>query len=87
MNVTFITAALVYVLKVTAVSGLSYGYYRLFLRNRVFHQYNRYYLLGAMLASLILPLIPLPALYPFPVIMRSAIFDGAVHADHAGQLE
>jgi hypothetical protein len=42
MNALLISGALAYLLKVTAVSGLSYGYYRLFLRNRVFHQYNRY---------------------------------------------
>jgi hypothetical protein len=51
---------LTYPLKVTLISGLLYGYYWLFLRNRRFHGYNRAFLLGITLLSPILPLIPLP---------------------------
>lgn len=46
-----------YLLKVTLVSGLLYGYYLVALRNKKFHQYNRFYLLLAVLLSLIIPLI------------------------------
>ncbi|MBS1664334.1 MAG: N-acetylmuramoyl-L-alanine amidase [Bacteroidetes bacterium] len=52
---------LLYLSKVTLLSGLLYGYYRLFLRNRFFHLYNRWFLIGIPLAALILPLVPLPS--------------------------
>jgi len=45
----------VYLFKVTISSAALLGYYWLFLRNRVFHQYNRFYLLTAVFVSLILP--------------------------------
>lgn len=59
MTAVVIIAAL-YLVKTLVVSAFLFGYYRLFLRDRLFHQYNRFYLLGATLASLILPLIHLP---------------------------
>jgi TonB-dependent SusC/RagA subfamily outer membrane receptor len=46
-----------YLLKVIICSGVLVGYYWLFLRNRVFHQYNRFYLLAAVLLSITLPLV------------------------------
>ncbi|MBA2249235.1 MAG: N-acetylmuramoyl-L-alanine amidase [Chitinophagaceae bacterium] len=46
-----------YVLKVIICSGILYGYYLLTLRNKMFHKWNRFYLLAAMLLSLIAPLI------------------------------
>ena len=49
-----------YLLKVTLVSGLLYGYYRWFLRDRRFHQFNRCFLLGIPLLSLAIPFINLP---------------------------
>ncbi|OLY92450.1 Signal transducer regulating beta-lactamase production, contains metallopeptidase domain [Cnuella takakiae] len=58
-----ITLAL-YLLKVSLCSGLLYGYYYLWLRNQVFHQYNRFYLLGSVAASLLFPLVSLPAFLP-----------------------
>lgn len=36
-------------------SAVMFGYYHLVLRNRTFHHYNRYYLLAAVLISLLLP--------------------------------
>lgn len=53
-------ALAIYLLKVSACSGLLYGYYYLALRNRVFHQYNRFYLLAAVGASLLFPFLSLP---------------------------
>jgi len=46
-----------YLLKVIACSGILYGYYWLLLRNKVFHKYNRFYLMAAVVLSLLLPLI------------------------------
>ncbi len=46
-----------YMLKVMICSGILFGYYWFFLRNKIFHQYNRFYLLAAMSLSLLLPLL------------------------------
>ena len=46
-----------YLLKVIICSGILFGYYWFMLRNKIFHQYNRFYLLAAVLLSLALPLI------------------------------
>ncbi len=46
-----------YILKAIICSGILFGYYWLFLRNKVFHQYNRFYLLSAIALSLLLPLV------------------------------
>jgi N-acetylmuramoyl-L-alanine amidase len=51
---------LVYFGQVILVSGILYGYYYFFLRNKQFHQYNRFYLLAASLLSLLIPLIRIP---------------------------
>lgn len=46
-----------YLLKVIICSGVLTAYYWLALRNRIFHQWNRFYLLVAVLLSLTLPLV------------------------------
>ena len=46
-----------YLLKVIICSGILYGYYWLLLRNKIFHGYNRFYLLATVLLSLLLPLL------------------------------
>lgn len=46
-----------YLLKVTLVSGLLFAWYLIALRNKRFHQYNRFYLLFVVALSLIIPLI------------------------------
>lgn len=51
---------LAYLLKMIICSGLFTGYYWLFLRNRRFHQYNRFYLLCTLLLPLVLPLVKIP---------------------------
>ncbi len=48
---------LFYVLQVVLCSGILYGYYLLMLRNKKFHQYNRFYLLLVVLLSFIIPLL------------------------------
>lgn len=48
---------LYYLLKVIAISAVLYGYYWFFLRNKLFHSYNRFYLLSIVFLSIILPLV------------------------------
>ncbi len=48
---------LLYFGKVIVCSGVTFLYYRLSLKDRTFHHYNRFYLLSAMLLSILLPLI------------------------------
>ena len=49
--------------KVITCSAILFGYYYFFLRNRQFHQYNRYYLLGSVVFSCLFPLIRMPLLH------------------------
>jgi TonB family protein len=53
-------AFLYYCLKVIICSGVLYGYYLLALRNNRFHQWNRWYLLIAVVLPFILPLLQIP---------------------------
>ena len=53
-------AAAYYLLQVVLCSGILYGYYLLALRNKVFHHWNRYYLLATVGLSLLLPWIRIP---------------------------
>jgi N-acetylmuramoyl-L-alanine amidase len=46
-----------YLLKAIICSGILYGYYWLLLRNKIFHKYNRFYLMVSVVLSLLLPLI------------------------------
>ena len=46
-----------YLLKVVICSGILFLYYALALRNKLFHQWNRFYLLAAVILSTIVPLI------------------------------
>ena len=46
-----------FLFKVILCSGILFGYYHLFLRNKVYHAYNRYYLLCAVLLSLTVPFL------------------------------
>jgi hypothetical protein len=48
-----------YLLKVTICSAVMYCYYLLALRNKRFHQYNRFYLLSSVALSFIIPLVKL----------------------------
>jgi TonB family protein len=51
---------LLYLLKMLLCSGILYGYYRVALYNERFHQWNRFYLLGAMLLSILVPVVEIP---------------------------
>lgn len=52
-----------YVIQVIIVSGLLYSYYHWVLRNKKFHRYNRYYLLGAAMLSILIPLLNIPVYF------------------------
>ena len=49
-----------YLLKMSLSSGLLFGYYRVALYNEKFHQWNRFYLLTAMILSLLVPFANIP---------------------------
>jgi TonB-dependent SusC/RagA subfamily outer membrane receptor len=49
----------IYLLKSMLVSGILLGYYWFVLRNKRFHFYNRFYLIGTLALSVILPLLDL----------------------------
>jgi hypothetical protein len=51
---------LLYLLQVITCSGILYSYYHFFLRNKKFHQFNRFYLLAATVASLFIPFLQIP---------------------------
>lgn len=51
---------LLYAGKVVLCSAILFGYYHLFLRNKTFHRYNRFYLLIAAAFSLLFPLFRIP---------------------------
>jgi hypothetical protein len=50
---------LIYALKSIGLSGICFGYYTLFLKNTLLHQYNRFYLLATLLISLVGPFVQL----------------------------
>lgn len=52
--------AAIYLVKVILCSAILLLYYWLALRNKAFHQWNRFYLLGITVLSLLLPLIQIP---------------------------
>lgn len=54
---------LLYLLKMIGYSGVLLLYYHLFLRDKQYHQYNRYYLLCTVVLSLLLPLIQIPVFW------------------------
>lgn len=51
---------LLFILKSAVGTGILFGYYRLFLRNKRFHHYNRFYLLITLLLPPLLALINIP---------------------------
>ena len=53
------TEILMYLLKSMILSGIFFGYYSLFLKNTIYHAYNRFYLLASMALSLAIPFIKL----------------------------
>ncbi len=74
-----------YLLKVIICSAVLFGYYWLALRNKIFHQYNRFYLLAAVLLSLLLPVIKInfwehsTTAKPAVIQVLQAVSDGDVY--------
>ncbi len=62
---------ILYLAKVILTSGVMFCYYRLFLKDRTFHHYNRFYLLIVLLVSLLLPLLRIDY---FTVEVNSGIY-------------
>jgi hypothetical protein len=48
---------LLYIIKLIILTGIFIGYYWLVLRNKRFHYFNRFYLLAALLLSLLIPIL------------------------------
>jgi hypothetical protein len=53
------TEILMYLLKSMILSGIFFGYYTQFLKNTIYHAYNRFYLLASMALSLVIPFFKL----------------------------
>jgi len=51
---------LLFVSKVFLCSGLLFTYYLVFLRNKKFHHYNRFYLVASIMLSVIIPFFSVP---------------------------
>jgi len=47
----------IYCIKAIVCSGILYAYYLMFLKDKTFHHYNRFYLLLLVVVSLVLPLL------------------------------
>ena len=54
---------LYYLIQVIACSGILYGHYHFFLRNKKFHIYNRFYLLIAAIMSILIPFLNIPVYF------------------------
>lgn len=69
-------AILLYLIQVIIASGILYGYYHWVLRNKEFHQYNRFYLLSAAVISLLLPLLQIPVYFANPDDTSARLLQG-----------
>jgi hypothetical protein len=78
MSILFENQLFLYLLRMILVSAVFYGYYRLFLHDRAFHTYNRYYLLGSVAVSLLLPLLRIPLHFPWTTTGKPAGIIAAV---------
>lgn len=56
-------SVLYYLLQVIIASAILYLYYHVALRNKKFHQYNRFYLLAAVVVSLLVPFLKIPVYF------------------------
>lgn len=60
-------------LQIIAASGILYGYYHLALRNKKFHQYNRFYLLCSVVISILIPFLNIPLYFEEGEIHSSVV--------------
>jgi BlaR1 peptidase M56 len=79
------SAVILYLAKMTLITALLYGYYWAFLRNASFNGYKRWYLLGSVLLSFLLPLlrIPFPAGWVLPQ-SYSGVFTAVAGSENGG---
>lgn len=77
---------LLYPVKMILATGLLYGYYWFFLRNRQFHRYNRYYLLIAATVAVIIPFLNIP-LHPDPGTSSEVSLAGTLQVISPGNWE
>lgn len=70
-----------YLLKVIICSGVLFTYYHLVLRNKLFHQWNRFYLLAAVLLSLVAPAVELQINQPEPLPVMYAVQSANLYLD------
>jgi hypothetical protein len=54
---------ILYLVQVIIASGILYAYYHFALRNKKFHQYNRFYLLLAAVVSVLVPFLNIPVYF------------------------
>jgi len=71
------------ILKSVAISAVLFGYYWLFLRNRVFHRWNRGFLLATVVLAMVMPLVPLPGFFAWTV--EAPGWRGVLHAVAPGR--
>ena len=77
-----------YLLKVIICSAILFGYYWLALRNKIFHQYNRFYLLASVVLSLLLPIIKInfweSSVEAKPAVIKvlQAVSEGDIYLDN-----
>ncbi|MES1220272.1 MAG: M56/M15 family metallopeptidase, partial [Bacteroidota bacterium] len=64
---------LFYLLQVIIASGILYGYYHFFLRNKRFHSYNRYFLLATTTISICVPFLNIPVYFTRPEAQPSTL--------------
>ncbi len=62
-----------YLLKVILCSGILMGYYWLMLRNKIYHHYNRFFLLASTVLSLTLPLLTIHITHDMDLPQSQAI--------------
>ena len=65
---------LYYLVQVIIASGILYGYYHLLLRNKRFHQYNRFYLIASVVISMLIPFLHIPVYVSSSEIHSPAIW-------------
>jgi hypothetical protein len=71
-----------YLLKVIICSGVLFLYYHIALRNKLFHQWNRFYLLISVFISLIAPVVQVSVMHetsaePSKAIHMMQVFESA----------
>jgi beta-lactamase regulating signal transducer with metallopeptidase domain len=64
---------LLHFLKITLCSGILLGYYWLALRNKIYHQYNRFYLLAVVVISSTVPFIKFNFYHNREIAVNSAV--------------